>query len=37
MRNWNWTPRAQRMGYAIGIATFFVGLELTERLLDWWL
>jgi hypothetical protein len=34
MNDWNWTLRAKRIGYAIAIITFFVGLELIERVLD---
>lgn len=34
MTDWNWTLRAKRIGYAITIITFFVGLELIERALD---
>lgn len=34
MRNWNWTPRAQRIGYLLATIAFFVALELMERLLD---
>jgi len=29
-----WTPRARRIGQAITIVSFFVGLELLERALD---
>jgi hypothetical protein len=34
MRNWNWTPRAERIGYMLGVITFFIVLEFIERLLD---
>jgi hypothetical protein len=34
MSDWNWTPRARRIGYAMTITAFFIGLELIERALD---
>jgi hypothetical protein len=34
MRDWNWTPRAQRIGYTLVITAFLIGLEFAERLLD---
>jgi len=34
MRSLPWTQRARRIGQAITIVSFFVGLELLERALD---